>query len=251
MNAQKGQYAQVNGLNMYYEIHGEGFPLVLIHGGGSTIGSNFGHILPLLSRQHRVIAVEMQAHGHTADIDRAYSFEQDADDVAELLRQLKITKANVFGFSNGGTTTLQVAIRHPQLVNKLVVASANYRRDGMPPGFFEQMPNATIEQLPKELADAFRAINPDPAALSAMFNRDKDRMVNFKDIPDSVIQRIVAPTLILNGDQDVVSSEHAVALSCLLPNARLAILPAGHGDYLAEDNALSSVVVSLVGHFLQ
>src|SRR5437773_8045625 len=106
-----GKYANVNGLKMYYEEHGTGFPLVLIHGGGSTIGTTFGRILPALAKTHRVIAVEMQAHGHTADIDRPLSFEQDADDIAELLKQLHIAKADIFGFSNGASTTLQMTLR--------------------------------------------------------------------------------------------------------------------------------------------
>src|SRR5882672_649217 len=101
MAQSSGKYAQVNGLKMYYEVHGNGFPLVLIHGGGSTIGTTFGRILPVLAKTHKIIAVEMQAHGHTADINRPLSFKQDADDVAELLKQLHIGKADIFGFSNG------------------------------------------------------------------------------------------------------------------------------------------------------
>src|SRR3954462_2198218 len=120
-------YAPVNGLKMYYEIHGSGKPLVLIHGGGSTIKSTFSTILPELSKTHQVIAVELQAHGHTLDIDRPMTFEQDADDVAALLKQLNIPKADIMGFSNGGTTALQVAIRHPEVVNKLILASACYK----------------------------------------------------------------------------------------------------------------------------
>src|SRR6187431_2290462 len=114
-------YASVNGLKMYYEIHGSGFPLVLIHGGGSTIQTTFGRVIDSLAKDHQVIAVEMQAHGHTPDIERPLSFEQDADDIAELLKQLKITKADIFGFSNGASTTLELAIRHPALINKIVV----------------------------------------------------------------------------------------------------------------------------------
>src|SRR5882724_11819519 len=106
-----GHHAMVNGLKMYHEIHGSGRPLVLIHGGGSTIASTFGRVLPELAKGHRVIAVELQAHGHTPDIDRPLSFEQDADDVAALLAQLAIGKADIMGFSNGGTTALQIAIR--------------------------------------------------------------------------------------------------------------------------------------------
>src|SRR5690349_9775675 len=117
-------YASVNGLKMYYEIHGSGSPLVLIHGGGSTIMTTFGRIMPELAKTHRVIAVELQAHGHTPDIDRPLSFEQDADDVAALVKHLQLGKAGFIGFSNGGTTCLQMGIRHPELVNKLVLIAA-------------------------------------------------------------------------------------------------------------------------------
>src|SRR5215203_221161 len=141
----KGLYANVNGLKMYYEIHGEGFPLVLIHGGGSTIESTFGRILPLLAKNHNVIAVEMQSHGRTKDIDRPLSFAQDADDISELLKNLDIPKAEIFGFSNGASTTLQVAIRHPEQVNKIIVASTFSKRSGAPEGFWEIMSKPTFE----------------------------------------------------------------------------------------------------------
>src|SRR5688572_6250876 len=108
-------YALVNGLKMYYEIHGTGEPLVLIHGGGSTIQTTFGRVLHQFAKTRKVIAVEMRTHGHTADIDRPLSFQQDADDIAVLLKQLNIDKAHIFGFSNGASTTLQFAIRHPQM----------------------------------------------------------------------------------------------------------------------------------------
>jgi pimeloyl-ACP methyl ester carboxylesterase len=121
-NLKTSGYIPVNGLNMYYEIHGEGvLPLVLIHGGGSTIESTFSNLISLLASRNKIIAVELQAHGHTSDRDGPESFEQDADDVAGLLNALKIDKANILGFSNGGTTTLQIAIRHPGIVHKIIV----------------------------------------------------------------------------------------------------------------------------------
>ena len=163
MTAQQGRYAEINGLNLYYEIHGKGKPLVLLHGGGSTITTTFGRILPGLAKTHQVIAIELQAHGHTKDIDRPLSFEQDADDVAALVAKLNISKADFFGFSNGGTTCLQIAIRHPQLVNKLVLASTISTRDGMKPGFFEGMKKASLENMPKALQDAYLKANPDAA----------------------------------------------------------------------------------------
>lgn len=260
MNAQHkqaGSYAAINGLNMYYEIHGHGSPLVLLHGGGSTIKSTFGHILPELTKTHRVIAVELQAHGHTLDIDRPLSFEQDADDIAALLNQLHIDKADIMGFSNGATTALQIAIRHPKLVNKLVLLAALYKRDGMQAGFWDGMQQATIEQMPQPLKDAYLEANPDPKGLQTMFERDVTRMINFKDISDSDIKNIQAPALVINGDAEVILAEHALALSCTLPHARLAILPGSHGEYIGEicttdkDSKLPALVTAMIEVFLK
>lgn len=256
MNAQ-GHYATVNGLKMYYEIHGSGSPLVLLHGGGSTIMTTFSRILPELAKTHRVIAVELQAHGHTPDIDRPFSFEQDADDVAALLQQLHTGKADIMGFSNGGTTSLQIAIRHPEVVNKLVLASTAFKRDGMQPGFFEGMQHASLDNMPLPLKEAFQEINPDPKALQAMFNRDATRMIAFKDISDADIQAIQSPALVINSDADVVRTEHALALSRMLPHAQLAILPGGHGDYIGEicapnkDSKMPVLLTALIEAFLK
>jgi pimeloyl-ACP methyl ester carboxylesterase len=229
-----GSYASVNGLKMYYEVHGDGFPLVLIHGGGSTIGTTFGRILPTLAKTHRVIAVELQAHGHTADIDRPLSFEQDADDVAALLQQLGIHKADIFGFSNGASTTLQIAIRHPELLHKLVVASTMYKRDGAYPWLWDSFTHPELGQMPRPLADAYLQINPDSAALRTMFDRDVARMRSFRDIKDEEMRSIQAPALILIGDHDIVRPEHAVEMYRLMPHATLVILPGGHGEYIGE-----------------
>ena len=235
MNAQQtatGKYAAVNGLQLYHEVHGNGKPLVLLHGGGSTILSTFGRILPELAKTQQVIAIELQAHGHTLDIDRPLSFEQDADDVVALLQQLHIAKADFMGFSNGGTTCLQIAIRHPQIVNKLVVAAALYKRNGTPPGFFEGFDNASMDHMPQPLKDAYLQANNDPRGLQKMFERDVARMKNFKDISEAAIKSIQAPTLVINGDKEVILAEHAMELSRVLPHAQLAILPGGHGDYI-------------------
>jgi len=231
----KSGFARVNGLRMYYELHGAGgTPLVLIHGGGSTIGTNFGRLLPQLSGSRRVIAVEVQAHGHTLDIDRPFTFEQDADDVAALLDSLHVPKADILGFSNGGTTALQIAIRHPAKVNRLVIASSNYRRDGMQAGFWDFMEKGTFADMPKPYEVAYLKINPSQAGVHAMHDRDAKRMLAFKDIPDESIRAIQAPALVVVGDKDVVRPEHALALSRTLPNARLCILPGTHGSYLGE-----------------
>jgi pimeloyl-ACP methyl ester carboxylesterase len=248
-------YASVNGLKMYYEIHGAGSPLVLIHGGGSTIQTTFGRVLPSLAKTHKVIAVEMQAHGHTADIDRPLSFEQDADDVAALLKQLNINKADIFGFSNGASTTLQLAIRHPELVNKIIVASTFYNKEGAQSWFWDMMANPTFEGMPQPLKDAFLKINADTNALHRMYERDVARMQSFPDISEELMKKIKAPAFIIIGDADVVRPEHAVEMYRLLPHSGLAIIPGGHGDYIGEittrqDTILISATVSMIEKFL-
>lgn len=254
---QTGHYATVNGLKMYYEVHGSGEPLVLLHGGGSTIKSNYGRILPELAKTHQVIAVELQAHGHTLDIDRPFSFEQDADDVAVLLAQLHIKKADIMGFSNGGTSALQLAIRHPEVVNKLVLASALYKRNGMVPGFFDGFEHVTLDNMPPPLKAAYLEANPDPKGLEKMFHRDATRMLHFKDIDDAVIKGIQAPTLVINAYNDVVLPEHALQLARALPHGQLVVLPGGHGDYIGEicapdkNSKLPDLVINMINDFLK
>lgn len=241
-------YGQVNGLRMYYERHGDkGDELVLIHGGGSTIETSFGKILPLLAKTHRVIAVELQGHGHTDDRDAPESFEQDADDVAALLGQLHIAKASFLGFSNGGNTAIQLAIRHPELIGKLILASTFYQREGLPPGFFDGMQKATLNDMPEALRRAFLKINPDSSKLMSMFNKDRQRMLHFKDWTDEMLQSIKKPTLIIQGDQDVILPEHAAKMSGLIAGSRLMILPCAHGAYLgaAESPAAGDGIIAL------
>lgn len=233
----KTSYAPVGGLNIYYEIHGvdsDHVPLVLIHGGGSTIQTSFGTILPELSKHRRIVAVELQGHGHTADIDRPESFEQDADDVAALLHFLNIDRADFLGFSNGGTTALQIAIRHPELAHKLVVIAAIYAKDGMSPGFWDGMKRATLNDMPAQLKDAYLAVAPNPKNLHAMFQKDRQRMLDFKDWPPDLLRSIVSPVLVIVGDRDVVRPEHAVEMYRLLPHSRLIVLPGAHGEYIGE-----------------
>jgi pimeloyl-ACP methyl ester carboxylesterase len=223
-------YAPVNGLRIYFEIHGNVDaaqpPLVLLHGGGDTIKTSFGHILPELSRHRQIIAFEQQGYGHTADIaDRAFSFEQSADDTAALLNYLHIENADLFGFSNGGTIALQVAIRHPNIVRKLVVASALFRRDGAFPWLWDAMAMARLENMPSELQEAYLEVAPHPENLRMFHDKAAQRVREFKDIPTDAIRSIAAPTLIVVGDMDVVRPEHAVETFRLLQDAQLAVLP--------------------------
>jgi len=258
-NKVKGSYASVNGLKMYYEIYGptKGTPLVLLHGGGSTIETTFGLILPLLAKNRRVMAFEQQGHGHTADIpNRHFSFEQSADDAAALLAFLKIDRADFFGFSNGGHIAVQVAIKHPGLVRKLIVASAPLKRDGFPPEFWEGFKDATLNNMPAELREAYLKTAPHPEQLETFFDKSVKRMVEFKDFRSEDIRAIKAETLIIFGDADVMRPEHGVGMFRLFPHARLAVIPGGHGTYLGAIEArkkgseLPNLTVSMVEEFL-
>lgn len=253
----KTGYSDVNGLKLYYEIYGQGDPLVLIHGGGSTIQSSFGRIIQQLAKHYTVIAVELQNHGRSGFRNVPETFEQDADDVAALLNNIGINKASFFGFSNGGTTALQIAIRHPEIVNKLVLAAAAYKREGFLSGFFDGMQQATLANMPQELKTAFLKVNPDTTKLQIMFEKDRDRMIAFEDLGDEQIKSITALTLIINGDADVIKPEHALEMYRLIPNSQLAIIPGGHGKYIGEITTLSSgnrdidFVASIIKEFLE
>ena len=229
-------HAPVNGINMYYEVHGrsDGVPLVLLHGGGSTIEVTFSRVLPVFAGSRRVIAVEEQGHGRTTDRDAPVTFESSADDVAALLRYLKVEKADIFGFSNGASIALQVAIRHPQLVRKMVFASLITKRDGAQPQLWEFMKQADFSNMPQPLKDAFLRVNPNVQQLKTMHDKDAARMQSFEDVPDDAVRSVRASTLIVLGDQDIVKPEHAAELTRLISGARLLILPGGHGDYLGE-----------------
>jgi pimeloyl-ACP methyl ester carboxylesterase len=221
---------------------------VLLHGGGDTINTSFGHILPLLARDRLVVAFEQQGFGHTADIaDRPFSFEQSADDTAALLEYLRITQADLLGFSNGGTIALQVAIRHPLIVHRLVLATAFFKREGGYPWLWEGFSHARLESMPKKLQDAYLAVAPHPENLPRFFDKCVQRMREFKDIPAESIQGITAPTLVLVGDSDVMRPEHAVETFRLLPHAQLAVLPGtGHMALMSRTELLGPMIESFL-----
>jgi pimeloyl-ACP methyl ester carboxylesterase len=252
----KSGYSDVNGLKMYYEIYGHGKLLVLIHGGGSTIQSSFEKVIPLFAKNRKVLAVELQAHGRTSDRNNDLTFEQDADDIATLLKNLKIDKADFFGFSNGGTTTLQIAIRHPEIVDKIILGSALSKRNGVPEQFWGFMKQAKLENMPEQLREAYKKVSPDPNGLQVMFAKDAKRMVDFKDIPDEKMKSIKVPAFIIIGDKDIITPEHAIEMHRLITNSDLAIIPGAHGEYIGEittlkpDSKESDLVVPMIERFL-
>jgi pimeloyl-ACP methyl ester carboxylesterase len=229
-------YAPVNGLQMYYEVHGSGEPLVLLHGAFATIDL-WGPILTTLAENHRVIAVELQGHGHTADIERPFSYEEFADDIAAMMDHLGIARADVVGYSMGGNTGLQLALRHPDLVRKLVAISASYRSDGVYPELLAVTQTLTPEMFagsPPEEAYLRTAPNPDdwPRLIEKMKALEATEFA----VPAEEVQAITAPVLLIIGDADGVRPEHAVELFRLLgggvpgdlaglPKSQLAVLP--------------------------
>jgi pimeloyl-ACP methyl ester carboxylesterase len=223
---------------MYYEIHGEGQPLVLIHGAFSGIGTSFGKVLPELSKTRQVIAFELQAHGRTADTDRPLSLEGMADDVAEAIRQLGFEQADFLGYSMGASVALQVVIRHPEVVRKLVLASVTYNLGGVHPGLMEGLGEMQPEMMHgSPWHEEYMRIAPHPEHFARLFEKKTAMDRQFKDIPDETIRAIKAPTLLILGDSDLVRPEHAVEMFRLLgggvfgdtpaglPNSQLAVLP--------------------------
>lgn len=237
----KSGYAPVNGLRLYYEIHGVGEPLVLLHGG---VGASemFAPILPALAKNRQVIAVDLQAHGRTADIDRPLSYEAMADDIAALLRYLSIKQADIMGYSLGGGVAIQVAIRHPELVRKLIVVSAPYKRDGWFPELL-----AGQAQMGPAVAEAMK-----PTPLYALYARIAPKVEDWPKLITKLgellkkpydwttgVKAIKSPTLIVAGDADGISIAHISDFFALLggglhdagwdgsnrPVNRLAILP--------------------------
>jgi pimeloyl-ACP methyl ester carboxylesterase len=235
--AQTG-YAPVNGLQMYYEVHGQGQPLVLLHGAFSAIGTSFGALVPELARTRQVIAFELQAHGRTADIDRPLNLEQLADDVAAAIRQLGIDKADIFGYSMGAAVALHLVIRHPEVVRKLVLASVTYTLSGVHPGLMEGLGEMKPEMMyGSPWHEEYTRIAPHPEQFARLFAKKTEMDRGTRDLPAESIRAIRAPTLLIIGDSDLVRPEHAVEMFRLLgggvfgdtpaglPRSQLAVLP--------------------------
>jgi pimeloyl-ACP methyl ester carboxylesterase len=229
-------YAPIGELNLYYEIHGEGRPVVLLHGAYMT-AATFGPFLPGLAERYQVIVPEMQAHGRTADVDRPITYEQMADDTAALIRHLDITNADLVGYSMGGAIALQVAIRHPELVRKLVMASSGFASDAAHPEALEMFPSISPEMFAgSPIEEEYQRIAPNPDNFPNLVWKLKELDTTEFSWSEDDIRAISAPTQIIVGDSDVVTLEHAVALFRLrgggvmgdlsgLPDSQLAVLP--------------------------
>lgn len=231
-------YLPVNGLEMYYEAYGEGDPLILIHGAFSAIGTSFDLLIPGLSKSRRVIGLEMQAHGRTADIDRPLSAAQMADDVAAAITALGYEKADVFGYSLGAFIALNLGMRHPEKVNRLGLGSIASKKSGFQPGLMEGMGSMSPQMLHgTPWHEEYLRIAPNPDGFDTLFAKKMAMDAALEDVPDAAITALPMPVLVANGDADLMVPEHSVELLRLLggggfgdtpaglPKSQLAILP--------------------------
>lgn len=240
-------YATVNGLELYYEIHGSGRPLVLLHGGLHTIGLSFGRLLEPLAAGRQVIAVELQGHGHTVDSDRPMTIEALAGDVVALLDHLGIAQADVFGFSLGGLVGYELALSHPDRIGRLIAASANSHR---PPG--RESKPISEDRLPTQadfqaMHDANIAAAPDPSGFEKLTARVPAMVHEMPAWTDDQVRSVRTPTLLVFGDRDFTPLPDIVELLDLLPDAQLAVLP---GTVHVEVTQRAEVLVPLVTSFL-
>jgi len=257
-----GHYANVNGIRLYYEIHGTGKPLILLHGGLGAL-EMFGPNLPALGEGREIIAVDLQGHGRTADIDRPLSVDLMADDIAALIRHLKLEQPDIMGYSMGGGVALQTAIRHPDVVGRLVVVSTPFRRNGFYPDILAQQAQVTAEaaeamkQTP--MYQLYASVAPRPQDWPRLLGKIGETMKKDFDLSKE-IAGIKATTLIVAGDADIFPPAHAVEMFALLgggqrdggwdgsgqPKSRLAILPGVTHYNMAIAPALAPTVVAFL-----
>ena len=258
----KKGYADVNGIKLYYEIYGKGEPLVLLHGGLGAI-EMFGTNIATLAKGREVIAVDLQGHGRTADIDRALSVEFMADDIAGLLKYLNLSRADIMGYSLGGGVAFQMAIRHPEMVRKLVLASTPLRRSYFYPEILAmqgQVNPAMAEQMKQTpMYEMYARLNPKPEDWPRLLGKIGDFMKAEYDLTKEV-SRIKAPTLVVAGDADIFPPKYAVETFELLgggqrdggwdgsgrPKSDLAILPGVTHYTMANSPALATVAIQFL-----
>lgn len=249
-----GDRVRINGMQMYYEVSGEGDPLVVLHGAYMNIPS-MGAIVPRLAETHKVYALELQGHGRTTDIDRPLTYPNLADDVAAFIDALDLGKADIFGYSMGAAIGLQLAIRHPEKVNRLAAASVAYDADGWQPAFKAFIPQMTVEMfVGMPFAEDYRSLAADPDGFPALV----EKLIALEHEPmawEEDVKALKTPVLIITGDADVATLEHSVAMFRLLggggmgdmgeplPASRLAVMPAtSHTAVIGQPDLLHAFI---------
>jgi len=249
-----GNRVKVNGMQMYYEISGAGDPLIVLHGAYMNIPS-MGAIIPKLAKTHKVYALELQGHGRTTDIDRPITYQNLADDVAAFMDAVGLPKADVFGYSMGSAAALQLAIRHPDKVNKLVAASVAYDAKGFQPAFTAMIPSMTPEMFENTPMPAeYKKLAPNPNGFPELARK----LIQLEKEPmawEADVRKLKLPVLVIAGDADVATLEHTVSLFRLLgggeagdmgkplPASRLAVMPAtSHTSVITQPNLLMAFI---------
>lgn len=249
-----GNRVEINGMQMYYEVSGQGDPLIVLHGAYMNIPS-MGGIIPKLAETNTVYALELQGHGRTTDIDRPITYPNLADDVAAFMEAVDLPKADVFGYSMGAAAGLQLAIRHPEKVDQLIAASVAYDASGWQPAFVEFIPQMTVEMFTSmPFAEEYKALAADPEGFPALV----EKLIALEKEPmawEADVKALKVPVLIIAGDADVTTLEHSVAMFRLLggggmgdmgapvPASRLAILPAtSHTAVIGQVDLLAALI---------
>jgi pimeloyl-ACP methyl ester carboxylesterase len=249
-----GNRVKVNGMQMYYEVSGAGDPLIVLHGAYMNIPS-MGAIIPKLAKTHKVYALELQGHGRTTDIDRPITYQNLADDVAAFMDAVGLPKADVFGYSMGSAAALQLAIRHPEKVNKLVAASVAYDAKGFQPAFTAMIPTMTPEMFANTpLPAEYRKLAPNPNGFPELARK----LIQLEKEPmawEADVRKLKLPVLVISGDADVSTLEHTVSLFRLLgggeagdmgkplPASRLAVMPAtSHTSVITQPDLLMAFI---------
>lgn len=249
-----GKYADVNGMKMYYEVSGEGDPLIVLHGAYMNIPT-MGKIIPALAKTHKVYAVEMQGHGRTNDIDRPITYPNLADDVAAFMDAVGLKKADVFGYSMGAIAGLQLAIRHPAKVNKLIFVSGAYDFEGWQPEFKAFIPKMSVDMFIKmPFAEEYKKLAPNPDGFPELV----EKLIALEKEPmswESDVKALKVPVLIITGDADAATLEHSVSFFHLLgggvmgdmghplAQSRLAVMPAtAHTAVITQVDLLVSFI---------
>jgi pimeloyl-ACP methyl ester carboxylesterase len=213
-----GEYADVNGINLYYETHGTGRPLILLHGGLMS-GEMFGPVLPALSKRHRVIAVDLQGHGRTADIERPVDIRLMADDIAALIDHLGLEQPDLVGYSLGGGVAFFTAVKYPEKVGKLVMASAHIRRDAIPPEMLAQqaqVSSAAVESLKDTpMYQLYQRVAPRPEDFGRLLDKIGESMSKDFDVSEEM-RGLQVPTIIVCADADMAPPSHYVEAFKLL-----------------------------------
>ncbi len=241
-----GMYVDVNGLRMYYQDEGRGRPLLLLHGGLSTVGTSFGELLPSLRKAARVITPEMQGHGHTADRGGPLDLDTMVDDMATLLSKLGLDRIDVAGYSLGGIVALGLAIRHPEMVSSLTLVGTPFSSNDLDPQVKDAITHSGIKDVPVSLRDAYLLDAPSPEHLEEFVAKVHHLLLSF-GWSEEQLMRMIAPCLMIFGDHDIVPPERAVINYKKLRHGQLAILPAaGHDAIITR----SASVFTLVQQFL-